>query len=199
MTDPGPQRAASHIPSQDLLAPLLEGVAAGDEAALAELYDRTNHLVYGLARRLLGDPAVAEEVTVDVYEYVWRRAGTYDAGRSQVATWLLVVARGRCLDRRRAASSRSRRSTVGLEAAADCALPQAADPLDAREASSRLRTALGTLSHHQRHAIELAFDHGLNHREIASALALPLGTVKSHIRRGLLRLRDALGREEDVA
>jgi RNA polymerase sigma-70 factor (ECF subfamily) len=166
----------------------------GDERALATLYDLHSRAVYSLALRIVGDEADAEDVLLDVFDQAWRQAGRYDAQRGTVAAWLLNLARSRAIDRVRA-----RRARPDTSAATDDALAllpaDAADPGDALAAArdaERVRRALGELPVLQRLAIELAYFEGLTQSEIAERLEQPLGTVKTRIRNGLLKLREVL-------
>lgn len=170
----------------------IASVAAGDQAALARFYDATADLVHGLVLRIVRDPGAAEEVTLDVYQQVWRRAASYDAERGRPSTWLLTIARSRAIDRLRA-TARER----GREALQDHPglVDPAEDPGLGAEGEERRRhvlAALATLPPDQRRAIELAFFEGLTHVEVAERLGEPLGTVKTRIRTGMIRLRDAL-------
>ncbi len=172
---------------------LLERLAGGDQSALAALYDATSRLVYGLALRILGDPADAEEVTLDVYTQAWRQVGRYDASRGDALTWLLTLTRSRAIDRLRSRAG-SRKREQALDTAAELATSEP-DP-ESRSAfaerARRVRSALAVLSPEQRQVIELAYFEGLTHVEIAERIRQPLGTAKSRIRLGMAKLRDAL-------
>ena len=187
-------------------ARLIEALAAGEAAALATLYDRYSGAVFGLCRRILGDAAEAEEAALDAFRQIWEQAGRYDASRARPLTWLLTIARSRALDRVRA---RGRRRQVPLapddeqllRAVEKNALPSAG-PLGGvleRELAQRVRSALEKLGEDQREALELSYFAGLSHAEISERLATPLGTVKTRIRSGLLRMRAELRGEEDVS
>ena len=167
--------------------------AAGDQAALAALYDESSQLVYSVILRLLGDVADAEEVTMDVYTQVWKSAATYDSSRGSVTGWLITLARNRAIDRLRARSSRLRRETP-LQELFD--VPSGAmSPERETEATQRRRriaAALRTLTPEQREAVQLAFFSGFSHTELAERLQQPLGTVKTRIRMGMMKLREQL-------
>ena len=174
-------------------AELLGRVADGDSLALATLYDHSSTIIYSIARRILTNSADAEEITVDVYTYVWRSARTYNPARGSAATWLIMLARSRALDRLR--KIRDRNSGTGnpsgaverlASETADCgnhSLPEC-------DRRVFMNAAIMQLPADDRQLIELAFFAGLSHTEMASQLNVPLGTVKTRIRTALLRLRD---------
>jgi len=174
----------------------LQRAASGDSGGLAALYDRHGRAVYSLALRILGDEGDAEEVTQDVFAQAWRRAGQYDESRGTVAAWLLVMARTRAIDRFRARRVRPEgrlQDDDGLTLQQLPATnPDVASEMMAAERGQRVRRALDGLPFLQRVAIELAYFEGLSQREIAERLEQPLGTVKTRMRLGLLKLRDAL-------
>jgi RNA polymerase sigma-70 factor (ECF subfamily) len=167
----------------------------GDEAALARLYDTHARAVYSLALRIVADEADAEDVLLDVFDQAWRQAARYDASRGTVAAWLLNLARSRAIDRLRARRARPD-STAAVAPDALASIPAAAlDPGDALAAArdaEKVRRALTELPVLQRLAIELAYFEGLTQSEIAERLEQPLGTVKTRIRTGLLKLREVL-------
>lgn len=172
---------------------LLQRIANGDQSALAELYDGTKTLVFGLALRMLGERTAAEDVVVEVYTQVWKQAQTYDAQRGTPLAWLLTITRSRAIDILRA---RQRiRKTEPLETVVG-ARADTPDPEEVSSLVERRRVvcqALDSLSAEQRQVIELAYFSDLSHTEIAEKLGQPLGTVKTRIRAGLLRLRELLG------
>jgi RNA polymerase sigma-70 factor (ECF subfamily) len=174
----------------------LRRVVDRDSGGLGTLYDRHGRAVFSLALRILGDESDAEEVTQDVFAQAWRRAGQYDESRGTVAAWLLVIARTRAIDRFRARRVRPEGRvqddgglTLQQLPATD---PDVASEMMAAERGQRVRRALEALPFLQRVAIELAYFEGLSQREIAERLEQPLGTVKTRMRLGLLKLRDAL-------
>jgi RNA polymerase sigma-70 factor (ECF subfamily) len=171
----------------------LAAIQARNENALAQLYDATVGRVYGLALRITRLRETAEEVAEDVYMQVWRDASRFDPQRGVgVLGWLLVICRSRALDAlRRAdgADSHPEPHTLAPELAANDT-PEAL--LQAAQQNSALRAALEQLNALQRQMLALAFFRGLTHEEIAGQLALPLGTVKSHIRRALMALKEHL-------
>jgi RNA polymerase sigma-70 factor (ECF subfamily) len=167
-------------------------VAAGDQQALAALYDATSRTVYGLLLRILSDPSTAEEVLLDVYTQVWRQAGTYSSGRGKPMAWLTTIARSRAIDRLR----RGRQEllhTAPLDEAVRAGVGAGVEEcVLASEISSVVRAALDELAPEQREVIEMAYYGGMSHSEIAAARGLPLGTVKTRTRLGMMRLRQVL-------
>lgn len=191
-TAPLPQ-AAADARRDAALAALIGRMATGDEGALGEFHDATLGKVYGLALRITGRADAAEDVAAEVYHQAWRQAGRYDAGRGRPLTWLLTLTHSRALDslrRRDAADSHPEPDSL--------AEPQAAprvDPLDLLlgvERDGALHAALARLAPIQRQLLALAFYRDLSHQEIAEHTRLPLGTVKTHVRKGLAALRSAL-------
>lgn len=168
-------------------------MAQGDASAVANLYDRHARAVYSLALRMLADAAEAEDVVQDVFTQAWRQAGLYDPSRAPVIGWLLVITRARSLDRLRARRSRIALAGVGPDPAT---VVDSSPRPDARaiglEQGTRVRAALASLSAAQREAIELAYYKGLSQSDIAERLQEPLGTIKTRIRSGLIRLRELL-------
>jgi RNA polymerase sigma-70 factor (ECF subfamily) len=168
-------------------------MARGDQDALGELYDRHGRLVYSLALRIVRDQRDAEEVVQEVFAQAWRQSGRYDAARGSVVGWMLRLTRSRAIDRVR--GRRARPDVAADEAAlldlADTA-PGADEQLASADQATQVRAALESLPFLQRTAIELAFYEGLTHTEIADRLEEPVGTVKTRIRQGLLKLRDRL-------
>lgn len=166
-------------------------------AALSRLYEATAARLYAVALRVTGCAADAEEVVVDVYQHVWTHATDFDPARGGALTWMCMLTWSRAVDRRR----RLRPQADGLhpDADHDTYTPAAmeADPLAAFVDGARVRTALEALRPEQRDLILMAFYEGASHSEIAARTGWPLGTVKSHIRRGVDALRQALG-DEDV-
>ena len=174
-------------------AGLLARIAAGDQPALAEFYDASSAKVFGLAMKILADRTVAEEVTMDVYTQVWRRASSYDAERGTPGSWLMTLAKTRAIDRFRS-SYLERGRQVPLDHAAevpgDRATPEQYSA--GLERQRLVQEAMASLSAEQRQAIALAYYWGLSQSEIADRLQLPLGTVKTRMRLGMIRLREVL-------
>jgi RNA polymerase sigma-70 factor, ECF subfamily len=173
---------------------LIRCVAAGDQQALAALYDATSRTVYGLLLRILADASVAEEVLLDVYSQVWRQAAAYSEARGTPLAWLTTIARSRAIDRlRRGRLERQRTEPLdALTQVAGAVNASAEDDLRVRELGAVVRAALEALAPEQREVIELAYYGGLSHSEIAAARNIPLGTVKTRTRLGLMRLREML-------
>lgn len=167
--------------------------ADGDERAFAEVYDATAPRVFGLVLRILVDRAQAEEVAQEVYLEAWRQAKRFDPDRGAAISWLLQIAHARAVDRVRSSQSqRDRDSRIGVRDApvpVDLVAEQAEVSLEA----ARARRALRELSDPQREAIELAYFDGLTQTEIAERVGAPLGTVKTRLRDGMVRLRGILG------
>ena len=177
---------------QDLVS-LVGRVATGDESALAALYDATNRLVYSLVLRVLGDMSSAEEVLIDVYTQVRRKAASYDADRGAPLAWIATIARSRAIDRLRSSrQDQYRQESLDVlgEAPANSSSPE--ELASASERQKLVREALNLLTVEQRQVIELAYYSGLSHSEIAEKLNQPLGTVKTRTRLGMMKLREAL-------
>ena len=175
------------------LAAQLSRVALGDRAALADVYRLTSAKLFGVCLRILDDRAEAEDVLQQVYLTVWQKAGGYDAARASPITWLVAIARNRSIDRKR--SARGAGKSEPIEAAAEVAdeSPSALARLQTSEERHRLNDCLSTLEARQSQAIRRAFYGGLTYDQLARADGIPLGTMKSLIRRGLAKLRDCLG------
>jgi len=167
-------------------------VAAGDQTAFASLYDVLAPSVFGVVRRVLRDPAQAEEVTQEVFVEIWRQAARFDPERGSVRTWAITIAHRRAVDRVRSEQShRDRQTVIGSAAQETPSTPEDA-AVDADD-RSRARAAIAMLPAVQREALELAFYDGLTHVQIADRLGIALGTVKTRIRDGLIRLRTIMG------
>ena len=171
----------------------LERMARGDHGGLAELYDRHGRAVYSLALRIVRDQRDAEEVVQDVFAQAWRQSGRYSAARGSVIAWLMTLTRSRAIDRARGRRARPDASS-DAESIVDISdqTASADEQLASTAEAGRVRAALEALPLLQRIAIELAFYEGLTHTEIADRLDQPLGTVKTRIRQGLLKLREQL-------
>jgi RNA polymerase sigma-70 factor (ECF subfamily) len=174
-------------------AALMARVAAGDHGAMEAIYDRYSRLVYAIAMRMLHDAQAAEELLSDIFMELWRKVERFDAARGSLATYLATLTRSRAIDRMRAAR-RHAAAPLAADQAAALVDPAAAPSsrLTGAEDRARMVTALGRLSGDQRSTLELAYFDDLSHSEIATRLGKPLGTVKTHIRQGLIMLREIL-------
>ena len=172
---------------------LLLAVARGDQAAFAALYDSVGPLVHGVVRRVVRDPAQSEEVTQEVMVEVWRTAVRFDPDRGSARTWILTMAHRRAIDRVRSEqASRNRTQRVADQQHARD-FDEVSERVELGFEHEQVRSALSTLTELQRQAVELAYYQGYTYREVADLLGTPLGTVKTRMRDGLIRLRDALG------
>ena len=177
-------------------AALMASILKRDAAALEALYDRYSRPIYSLVLRIAQDPHSTEEIVQDVFLLLWRNAGQYQEARGPLEPWLFTLARNRALDFLRLKREKQRRREIPLDDAlspADIQNPHPERALDRARSAERVRAVLRTLPDLQRRAIELAFFDGMTHTEISAAMGEPLGTVKSWIRGGLLRLRESLG------
>lgn len=172
---------------------LLVAVARGDQAAFAALYDRTAPLVHGVVRRVVRDPSQSEEVTQEVFVEVWRTATRFDPDRGSARPWITTMAHRRAVDRVRSEqASRDRTERIGhRDRSRD--FDEVAESVELRAEHAQVRAALDQLTDLQRQAVELAYFQGYTYRQVAELLDTPLGTIKTRMRDGLIRLRDALG------
>lgn len=190
MKQPAAQIEAAR--NQDWIAQIAQ-IATGDQAALAQFYELTNRMAFGLILRILSDRSTAEEVLLDVYTQVWRQAGHYNRERGTPLAWLTTIARTRALDRLRSGRQEMQRKE-SLEVVAE-ARSLVADPEEtaaSNEHQQLVRRALAKLTVEQRQILELAYFSGLSHSEIAAHLGQPLGTVKTRARLGMLKLKEML-------
>jgi len=174
---------------------LMERIAKLDQSALSELYDRYARVLYSLAFKLLESVEEAEEVVLDVFSQVWRTAGRYDAKRGRVDAWLFMLTRSRALDRLRALQRLAKAATASVNIAV-VQSPPLCDPeedLLIYERRAYVLAALSKLPQEQKQVLELAYYKGLTHVEIAAQTGKSLGTIKTRIRLGLCKLREALG------
>jgi RNA polymerase sigma-70 factor (ECF subfamily) len=173
---------------------LIARIEGRDAGALATLYDRHGGRLLGLAQRILGDTGEAEDVVQEVFLHVWKSAATFDAARGPVLAWLLVATRSRSIDRLRSRRSAGRASGRPLDEAPEIA---SGDDVEqdaaAREWETKCRGAIGQLPEDQKRALELAYFEGLTQQEIAERTGTPLGTVKTRVRLGLMKLRELMG------
>ena len=190
-----PHSAAAQAAQQEepSLEELLAASSRGDERSFAQLYDLTSPRVYGMVLRVVRDAAQSAEVTQDIYLEVWRQSARFDSSKGAVLPWLLMIAHRRAVDRVRAAQSSVVRddkyAVLNEERPFDSVSEQVQTSLEAQ----RVRKVLNDLTPAQREAVSLAYFGGYTHSEVAELLKIPLGTVKTRIRDGLIRMRDALG------
>ena len=173
-------------------AALVVSVAAGDQRALHALYERTHRLVFTLSMRITGNRETAEEVTLDVFHDVWRRASSYDAANGTVLGWIMNQARSRAIDRLRFDQRKKRVAPETGEQPPPAPADRPDDLVAAREQGERLHRALDVLTADERTAIETAFFSDLTYAEVAAQLSQPVGTIKTRIRSGLHKLRQVL-------
>jgi RNA polymerase sigma-70 factor, ECF subfamily len=182
------------LPAAELVV-LIERIAVGQQAALNELYDLTVAKLFGLARLILRNSADAEEVVCDTYAQIWESARRFESGRGSALGWMLTICRSRALDMLRQRRSRAR-TADGFEREAE--VNDDADEtgpevlLESLQQGTSVQRAMAALTPIRRQLVSLAFLQGLSHQEIVEQTGLPLGTVKSHIRRALTMLREEL-------
>ena len=172
---------------------LLARVAQGDQAAFAALYDQIAPRVLGLVRRLLRDHAQSEEVTQEIFLEIWQTATRYDSAKGGASTWIMTMAHRRAVDRVRASqASRDRDTKFGIRDY-DAQYDNVSETVQTRVEHERVEKAMLRLTELQRQAVSLAYYGGYSHSEVANLLSVPIGTVKTRLRDGMIRLRDELG------
>jgi RNA polymerase sigma-70 factor (ECF subfamily) len=172
---------------------LLERVAQGDKAAFAALYDQTAPRVLGLIKRLLKDHSQSEEVTQEVFLEIWQTATRFDRNKGGASSWMLTMAHRRAVDRVRASqSSRDRDTKIGIRDF-ETEYDSVTEQVEIRIEHERVDRALSRLTELQRQAVTLAYYGGYTHSEVSQMLHVPIGTVKTRLRDGMIRLRDELG------
>lgn len=186
-TDPIPPRAEARE-----INTILASVASGDRAAFARLYDSIIGPVFGLIRRIVRDGAISEEVTQDVMLEVWKMAPRYDPTQGSGLSWILTIARRRAIDRVRSEQASRNRAVRIASEQLEREHDEAAEVVLRDAERSTVASALSHLSQLQREAIELAYYDGLTQNQIADRLGVPLGTIKTRIRDGMLRLQETL-------
>ena len=178
-------------PAQENDVALLKAIAARDEVALAQLYDRYRAILFGLLMRILNNREEAEDVLQEVFLQVWRKAADFDESRGRPFTWLVTLARSRGIDRLRTLASRERVAEAGAREPSEEISDAATDAFKS-EQRGLVSDALAKLPDEQKRPIMLAYFDGLTQSEIATSLGAPLGTVKTRMRTGLIRLRELL-------
>ncbi|MDF4252011.1 MULTISPECIES: sigma-70 family RNA polymerase sigma factor [unclassified Streptomyces] len=175
------------------LGDLLVRVARGDQDAFAAMYERVVGPVFGLVRSVLRDPSQSEEVTQEVLVEVWRVAARFDPAKGTAMTWVMTLAHRRAVDRVRSEQSASDRELRAAQLSGSRDYDHVVEQVEARLEREQVRRCLRTLTQIQRQSVTLAYYKGLTYREVAELLSQPLGTVKTRLRDGLIRLRDCLG------
>lgn len=180
--------------NRSLIAAALARIPAGDRAALQTVYRLTSAKLFGVVLRILGTRVEAEDVLQEVYVTVWRKAADFDAARASPMTWLIAIARNKAIDRLRA--SRQSRRAEPIEAASNLAdeAPGAETALQSAQENARLHGCLGELAERERAALRGAFFDGNTYEELAERMKVPLGTMKSWIRRAMIKLKACLER-----
>jgi RNA polymerase sigma factor (sigma-70 family) len=176
------------------LVAALARVAGGDRSALQIVYQATSAKLFGVCLRILSDRGEAEDVLQEVYLTVWRKAASFDPARASPITWLIAIARNRSIDRLRAVAGARRMDPIDAAEEVRDPAPAAVDLVEAAQESSRLGLCLEQLESRQSAAIRSAFLEGNTYEELAERMKVPLGTMKSWIRRGLSKLKDCLER-----
>jgi RNA polymerase sigma-70 factor (ECF subfamily) len=190
-----PAGALAGRPAGDALDQLMTQVAGGDERAFAELYRRVAPAVFGLVGKVVRNPALSEEVTQEVFVELWRGASRFDPGRGTARSWIMTCAHRRAVDRVRSAERAARRDDLAGRRDQGRPYDEVAEQVETGLEHEHVRRSLDALTELQREAVVLAYYGGHTHREIAELLQVPVGTVKTRLRDGLIRLRDHLGVE----
>ncbi|MFE2379646.1 sigma-70 family RNA polymerase sigma factor [Streptomyces sp. NPDC059398] len=175
------------------LQQLLALVARGDQDAFSRLYDSVCGPVLGLVRAVLRDPAQSEEVAQEVLLEVWRSAARFQPDRGSAMNWVLMLAHRRAVDRVRSAQAASDREQRAALLDRTPAFDEVVEQVESRLEREQVRRCLGSLTEVQRESVTLAYYRGLAYREVAELLSVPLGTIKTRLRDGLIRMRDCLG------
>ena len=175
------------------LASLMQRSSRGDEGAYAELYDATSARAYGLALRVVRNPAQAEEVVQEAYLDAWRTSSRFDPAKGTAIGWLLTIVHRKSVDRVRSAEASTARDATYHRESQPVEHDSTAESAHASLEAQRVRSAVSGLTEVQREAVELAFFGGYTHTQVATMLDVPVGTAKTRIRDGLIRLRDAMG------
>lgn len=178
--------------NRTLLAEALARLPGGDRAALQTVYRLTSAKLFGVALRILGERGEAEDVLQEVYMTVWRRAGDFDPARASPMTWLIAIARNRAIDRLRATKVSRRMDPIDAAAGIADAAPAADSALESSQDHARLHGCIDKLAGHERAALRGAFFDGNTYEELAARMDTPLGTMKSWIRRAMIKLKACL-------
>ena len=199
---PPPRRRPSLVPAADRAqlgsGDLIGLVARGDEAAFEILYDRVSPTVYGLARAVLRNPHQAEEVTQEVLLDVWRSASRFDSSRGSASAWIATMAHRRAVDRVRSSQAARARDAAAAAGSGERDYDEVSERVENRLEAERVRHCLEGLTPRQRDTLTMAYYQGHTYPQVAELLKLPLGTVKTRMRDGLIRLRDCLGVVSDA-
>jgi len=190
---PGASTLAGGAPGAPDLADLLQRSGRGDTHAFATLYDAVSSRVFGLAVRVVRDPAQAEEVAQEALLEIWKMSARFDSQRGSPLGWMLTIVHRKAVDRVRSAEASTRRDSSYHQQNQPVAHDSTAEAAHASLEAHRVRIALKGLTSIQREALELAYFGGYTHTEVATLLDLPVGTAKTRIRDGLIRLRDMMG------
>lgn len=184
---------AAELAERDALERLMGAIAEGDQQAFSELYDRTAPRVLGLIKRVLLDHSQSEEVAQEVFLEIWKTAARFESGRGKAITWILTMTHRRAVDRVRASQAgRDRDERIGRRDA-EVDYDQVSETVEIRIEHERVENAMMKLTQLQREAIRLAYYGGFTHTEVAEILSIPIGTVKTRLRDGMIRLRDEMG------
>lgn len=189
-------RSKARIPEQEWVG-IVQAIAAGDQSALRALYERSHRIAFTLIMRITNNRQTAEELTLDVFHDVWRRASKYDAANGPVLGWIMNQARSRAIDRLRHEQRRKRVDPHSGDPPSGHQSSDCDEVLDREKQGKRLRSAVAVLTADEREVIEAAYFSDLTYAEVAARLNQPLGTVKTRIRSGLRKLRQVLASDEE--
>ncbi len=191
------RRTLSAVPDRPAEPPspeqLLQLTAVGRQDAFERLYDTFGARVFGLARRIVRDPSQAEEVSQEVFLEIWRRASRFDASKGSATSWIMTLTHGRSVDRVRSAQAASDRDAKVAHSSTERDIDTVVEAVESAFERKAVRRCLGTLTDLQRESVSLAYYSGYTYREVAELLTVPLPTIKTRLRDGLIRLRDCLG------